>query len=90
MVQVVEIFPPEGQGSVYAADCIFNVMADADMVSQIAKASAAMVLTSFSWNIPALAPGWLFQWPYLCSDTCQTNPFTGHFNLIFEFIHKTS
>ena len=55
MVQVVEIIPCGKQEPVYPA--VNNNMVADVLVMQVARASAAMVLSNFSQNILVPAPG---------------------------------
>ena len=52
MAQAIEIFP--GQKTKTFLFCIVNIMADV-LLTQGAKAPAAMVFTYFCWNIPVPA-----------------------------------
>ena len=41
--------------------CIVNTMAVDDLIAQRARATAAMVLTYFSWNMPVSVPEGLIE-----------------------------
>ena len=53
MVQIVEILHMEDKDGL---SCMVNIMASNVLVMQGARASAAIVLTLFPWNILILAP----------------------------------
>ena len=66
MAQAIEILPHGRRGPVYILYTymyiVSTVTADG-LVTQGAMASAAMVLTLPSWNIPVLEPEGLTYWP---------------------------
>ena len=80
----------DGAGSWNPSLCssyIFNTMAADDLVTQWATASAVMVLTHFSWHIPASAPERLTQ-SRLHILACPGPPYDWHPGMLHTNDHR--